>query len=303
MRHAILGAGGVGLLIGGALARAGQPVLLILRPAALEDYPGGLHVESTVLGEFDVDVPASTRLDRPVDVLWVTVKAGQLDEAISVASPAVAPEAVAAPLLNGVDHVVRLRDVYGDLVIAGAIRVESERVGPGHVVQSSGFISVDLGPRQALRDRADVIAAELREAGLTCTVGDGEAEVLWAKLALLAPFALGTSSLGQPVGAARRDPDVGALMRRAVEEVCAVAASEGAPLDAEVFVRALQGLPDEMRSSMQKDIAAGRQTELDAIAGPILRRGRDRGIPTPAVLELARRVGRSTGAQADEGVG
>jgi len=49
-------------------------------------------------------------------------------------------------------------------------------------------------------------------------------------------------------------------------------------------------MPDDMRSSMQKDIAAGREPELDAIAGPVLRRGRERGIPTPAVEELVRRI-------------
>jgi hypothetical protein len=114
MRHAILGAGGVGLLIGGALAQAGQPVLLILRPASLDEYPGGIHVESGVLGEFDVDVPVSGRLDRPIDVLWVTVKATQLEEALLVAAPAVAPDALVVPLLNGVDHVDRLRAVFGD---------------------------------------------------------------------------------------------------------------------------------------------------------------------------------------------
>lgn len=293
MRHAILGAGGVGLLIGGALAQAGKPVLLILRSAALEEYPGGVHVESVVLGEFDVDVPASTRLDRPVDVLWVTVKAHQLEDALRVASPAVAPEAVAVPLLNGVDHVARLREVYGDLVIPGAIRVESERVGPGHVVQASPFASTDLAPSASMRGQADTIAAELYDAGLACTVRDGEAEVLWGKLALLAPFALGTSALMGPIGSARKDPQVRELMCTAVREVCAVAATEGAPLDAEVFIQALLGMPDDMRSSMQKDISAGREPELDAIAGPVLRRGREHGIETPAVEELARRIGAS----------
>ena len=293
MRHAILGAGGVGLLIGGALAQAGKPVLLILRPAAMEEYPGGVHVESVVLGEFDVDVPASTRLDRPVDVLWVTVKAHQLEEALRVASPAVAPDAVAVPLLNGIDHVARLRAVYGDLVIPGAIRVESERAGPGHVVQASPFVSTDLAPAAPMRDRAEAIAAELYDAGLACTVRDGEAEVLWGKLALLAPFALGTSSVMQPIGRARDDPRVRELMCSAVREVCAVAATEGAPLDPEVFIQALLGMPSDMRSSMQKDISAGREPELDAIAGPILRRGRERGIETRAVEELARRVGAS----------
>jgi 2-dehydropantoate 2-reductase len=290
MRHAILGAGGVGLLVGGALAQSGKPVLLILRPGAPEEYPGGIHVESAAMGEFDVDVPASARLDRPVDVLWVTVKATQLEDALELASPAVAPDAVVVPLLNGVDHVDRLRRQYGEQVIPGAIRVESERVGPGHVVQRSPFASTDLGPCPALRERAEAIATEMRDAGLPCTVGDGESQVLWGKLALLAPFALGTSSMGLPIGVARDDPEMGVLMEAAIREICAVAATEGARLAPEVFTQALRGMPAEMRSSMQKDIAAGRPPELDAIGGAVLRRGRERGIPTPAVEELVRRV-------------
>jgi 2-dehydropantoate 2-reductase len=293
MRHAILGAGGVGLLVGGALAQAGGSVLLILRRESMDEYPGGIHVESAVLGEFDVDAPATSRLDRPVDVLWVTVKATQLEDALGVVSPAVAPDAVVVPLMNGVDHVARLRELFGDAVIAGAIRVESERVGPGHVVQASPFASVDLGPMPALRGRAEAIAGELSAAGLPCTVRDSEAEVLWGKLALLAPLALATSCLRQPIGVVRQDPEVDALMRAAVAEVCAVAGSEGAQLDAEVYTKALAGMPEDMRSSMQKDIAAGRQPELDAIAGPVLRRGRERGISTPAMETLARRVAES----------
>ena len=293
MRHAVLGAGGVGLLVGGALALAGHPVLVILRPEALDSYPGGIHVKSALLGEFDVDVPASSRLDREVDVLWVTVKATQLEDALALASPAVARHAVVVPLLNGIDHVSRLREVYGDRVIPGAIRVESERVGPGHVVQGSPFISTELAPPAPLRGLASAIADEMQGAGLPCTIQDGEAEVMWGKLALLAPFALGTSSLGQPIGPAREDSVVRELMLESIREVCAVAATEGAQLDPELFSRALLELPDEMRTSMQKDLDSGRQPELDAIAGAVLRRGREQGIPTPATEELVRRVGGS----------
>ena len=293
MRYAILGAGGVGLLVGGALALAGHPVLLILRPQTLDRYPGGIHVKSALLGEFDVDVPASDRLDREVDVLWVTVKATQLEEALRLASPAVAPQAVVVPLLNGIDHVSRLRQVYGDNVIAGAIRVESERIGPGQVVHASRLVSTELAPPVRLRSRAEAIADEMRRAGLPCTVRDGEAEVMWGKLALLAPFALGTSSVGQPIGPARENPRLRRLMLEATREVCAVAATEGAQLDPELFWQALLDLPDQMRSSMQRDLDAGRQPELDAIAGAVLRRGRERGIPTPATAELVRQVGGS----------
>jgi len=294
VRHAILGAGGIGLLVGGALAQAGEPVLLVLRPRTLEEYPGGIHVESVVLGDFDVDVPAAARLDREVDVLWVAVKATQLEEALQVVSPAVAPEAVVVPLLNGVDHMARLRAVFGDMVVAGAIRVESERVGPGHVVQASPFISIELAPPRGLGERVDAIATELLRSGLPCTVRESEVDVLWGKLALLAPLALATSAVGQPIGAARDDPVVRRLMCQAAREVCAIGSAEGAVLDPEVFIAALLGVPADMRSSMQKDLAAGREPELDAIAGSVLRRGRELGIPTPAVADLARRVGAAT---------
>src|SRR5204862_276336 len=81
-------------------------------------------------------------------------------------------------------------------VVPGAIRVESERVGPAHVVQSSPFVATDLAPPPALRERAEALAREMGEAGLACNVSDSEAQVLWTKLALLAPFALGTSGAG-----------------------------------------------------------------------------------------------------------
>ena len=110
MKHAVLGAGGVGGLIAAALAQDGQDVFLVLRPETLEVYPGGLYVESPTLGQLDVEIPAASRLDRQVDVLWITVKATQLEAALRVASPAVARNAVTfssasmTSLLSGEDR-------------------------------------------------------------------------------------------------------------------------------------------------------------------------------------------------------
>ena len=87
MRHAILGVGGIGGLIGGALARAGADVVLIMRPETLANYSGRLAVESVVLGDFEVEVPAVAQLDRTVDVLWVTPKAPALESALALAPP------------------------------------------------------------------------------------------------------------------------------------------------------------------------------------------------------------------------
>jgi 2-dehydropantoate 2-reductase len=290
MRHAVLGAGGIGGLLGAALAGDGQEVLLLMRPRTLAAYPGRLRLESALLGELEVEVPAASRLERPVEVLWVAVKATQLEEAMPSAPPEAAGAAAVVPLLNGVDHVARLRQAYGEAVIPGAIRVESERMDPDRVVQPSPFAAIDLAPPPHLRGLAEAVARELRSAGLSCNVRDSEADVLWGKLALLAPLALATSSVQRPLGDVRSDEPLRELMLACAREACAVAMAEGATLDPAAYEQALLHAPASMRSSMQKDLAAGRQLELDAIAGPIIRGGRHHALPTPATEELARRV-------------
>ncbi len=277
MRHAILGAGAIGGLIGAALARAGADVVLLMRPETLEGYSGELVVESAVLGNFAVEVPASPRLDRDVDVLWVTTKATMLDSALELAPPAQVDGAVVIPLLNGVDHVAVLRDRYAN-VVPGAIRAESERVASGHV-RHRAFLRVDLAG-------AETVVGELQEAGVDARLQPDEVSLLWNKLAFLAPTALATTALDGPLGAVRDDERYHGCQ----SEALAVGRAVGAQID-EAALRALQqSAPAEMRSSMQKDVAAGRAPELDAIAGPILRGGSRHGIAVPYTEELARLV-------------
>jgi 2-dehydropantoate 2-reductase len=281
MRHAILGAGGLGGLVGGALARAGHPVTLIVRDSA---HPTTLRVESAVLGDFEVKVSVTTRLAAPVDVLWVTTKATQLEAALSSA-PADYVEGTAVPLLNGVDHVARLREVYRTVTPA-AIRVESERVAPGRIRQPGPFISVDLAGSLAAE-----IAAELTTAGISAHVRPDDTSLLWQKLIVLAPMALSTTATQRAIGGVRSDAQWRERLLGVLEEAAAIGRAEGASLDVEAARNGLLSMPDGMRSSMQKDRQAGRPLELEAIAGPILRGGRAHGIPTPHTQVLASLLG------------
>lgn len=239
-----------------------------------------------MLGDFSVDVSTASTLDRDVDVLWVTPKATQLDGALELARPERVRDAVVVPLLNGVDHVALLRARY-ERVLAGAIRVESERAEPGLVRQKSPFAYVTLvpGPRHA------EIADELRAAGLEVGFAADEPTLLWEKLAFLAPLALATTAHGGSVGAVQADEDWNLRLVGCHEEAVAVALAEGASLDAQKLQRQFLGFSGgEMRTSMQKDFDAGRPLELDAIGGPIVRGGLRHGIPTPATDELVRLV-------------
>ena len=287
MRYAVLGAGGVGGLVGGALAKAGQPVTLLVRPGRRDQYPERLTVESETLGSFEAPVQVADRFDGQFDIVWITVKATALDAALRAVAPEKLGSGVVVPLLNGVDHVEQLRHRYGaERVLPGTIRVEAEQIGPGRVRHLSAFADVQVAPSPATRARAEALCEELRSTGLGCQVREDEVTMLWSKLCFLAPFALATTASGEPLGVVRSDPGWWARLERCVTEACAVGVAEGAEVAPEPILAAFEGVPDGFRSSMQKDVAAGRTPEVEAIAGPILRGGAEHGIDVSATRAL-----------------
>ena len=140
----------MGGLVGGALAKAGHPVTLLVRPGRRDQYPERLSVQSETLGTFGARVRVADRLDESFDVVWITVKATALEAALRAVAPEKLGDGVVVPLLNGVDHVERLRYRYGtERVLPGTIRVEAEQIGPGRVRHLSAFADVQVAPSPA----------------------------------------------------------------------------------------------------------------------------------------------------------
>ena len=286
LKHAILGVGGVGGLIGASLAQLGGSATLILRSESLASYPGQLNLESP-FGNFSVPVERSAEVPS-VDVLWIAVKATQLQESLKSITD---PEKIGAivPLLNGIDHIALLRKRYGaSRVIPATIAVESERVAPGHIIHRSPFaiLNVSSAARPLLGPTLD----PLRKLGFECNFIDDEPTLMWTKAVFLAPIALCTTAFDQPVGGVMSNPEWKAQWQSCVREACAVATAEGARVDANIVFTRMTGAPYGMRSSMQKDVERGRPPELDAIAGPILRDGVRHGIAVPATEKLVKAV-------------
>lgn len=298
---AVLGPGGVGGFVAAALHRAGSEVTVIARePTAALIGAGGLGVQSAVLGAFTARPHAVARLEEPVDVLLVTVKATGLSAALDRVQTD--PQLV-VPLLNGLEHMNVLRERFGaERVVAGVIRIESDRVATGEIVQSSPGARVDIvGHAERVAgqsDRIAALAATLRAAGLEVRTGDTESQVLWSKLARLNALALTTSASDRPLGAVRDDPRWRSALEGAVAETVAVAVAEGAPLGAAQTLAELEAAPEALGSSMRRDIAAGREPELDAIAGAVLRAGARHGLRCPTVAWLAARVAQRAGIPA-----
>ena len=281
MEHAILGAGAVGGLVGSALASLGEGVTVIVRRERLSDYPANLSAE-TPSGTITAQAKVAATLTKPVDLLWIATKTYQLETALeSVRS---LPRYI-VPLLNGVDHVEVLRARFGrDRVLPATIAVEAERIAPGRFVQRSPFVNLNFAVSG--EPVLGAIVARLRDLGFTCKFIQNEQTLLWGKLCFLGPLALATSASGMNKGEVYADAEWKRELISAMTEACAVAKASGAEVESAQIEAIYENLPSGIRSSMQKDLAAGRPLELDAIGGPIVRGGERYGIDVPTTAAL-----------------
>jgi len=232
-----------------------------------------------------------------VDVLIVATKASGLQSALERVG--VQPKLV-LPLLNGLDHISVLRARFGEgAVVAGTIRVEADRPEPGVVVHTSRFLRVDMASHDpAARAPMEVLAKTLDAAGIPARVGwpttgvaggaadRSEAQVMWSKLVRLNALACTTSAFDRLLGEIRSAPELRAELVGAIQEGCAVARAEGASIETGDPLGELTAAHATLGSSMQRDIAAGRPPELDAIPGSVLRAAARHDIACPTIERL-----------------
>jgi len=285
----VLGVGGIGGLLA---ARTGALCVGTERTVAAISAHGLTLVEGDATS---VTLPeATTRLDRPVGLLVVAVKAYDLDAALGLLDPDALDGTVILPLLNGLEHVAAIRarvqnvDDGPPVVAAGSIgRVSAASPEPGLVVlaeQVGGRITA--ASRELAPDALSERLAPLSATGLEIVVRDDESEVLWEKAARLAVLAAATVASGSTVGVVRDDPAWRGRLRGALQEAVAAAAADGVPLSAADQWAKIEAMPAELTTSAARDAAAGRQTELDAISGSVVRAGRRLDVPTPVLETL-----------------
>src|SRR5271166_737139 len=281
MKQAILGAGAIGGLIGTVLSSLGEDVTVVVRPEKFASYPANLTLERPT-GVVIAPAKAVVALMEPVDVLWIATKTYQLQSALEAVQGS--PRCV-IPLLNGVDHVAVLRARFGrESVVPGTIAVEAERTAPGRFIQRSPFVRFNLAASG--EPLLGAIVAQLRGLGFVCQFIPNEQTLLWGKLCFLEPIALATSASGMTVGEVLADSGWKHKLSSAISEACAVANASGAEIAAAQIQALVESAPPGMRSSMQKDVAAGRPLELDDIAGPVARGGERHGIDVSTTKDL-----------------
>ena len=304
MRIAIYGAGGVGGYFGARLAQAGEDVTFIARGAHLRAIQtAGLKVES-LDGDFIVQLAKATDdvgIVRNVDLVIIGVKAWQVPEVARALKSLLPENAVAIPLQNGVDAVPQLVSELGKgRVIGGLCKIVSFVVAPGHIRHAGFSPSVVIGElHNQTTERVIEIAATFNRAGIETKIAADIDVALWLKFLFIASFSGVGAIADAPAGVLRSDPTLRTQMIGAMQEIDELARARGINLPADAVDRTLasvDALPAEATSSMQRDIAAGRPSEIESQNGAVVRMAREAGIKVPIHESIYQRLKARTGA-------
>ena len=289
---AVLGPGAVGGSLAVRLSNAGVPVICVVHPEAVGLIAlAGLVVESPD-GTMTARLEVVEQLAKPVGMLLVTVKAPALEDAIERVDPEAVADGVVVPLLNGLEHMEVLRERFGDRVIAGSIsHFQAYRAGRVQIVEATGAPVVTIASETLPRGEVEAAAELLRRARIDVRVAQFEKRVLWHKLARIAPLAAASAASGKSVGELRADRDWRPRLESAITETCEVAGADGVGLQASAQWKIIDDMAAETTPSAARDVAAGRRSELDAIAGSVLRAAERLGVPCPALTDLASAAG------------
>ncbi|MEW2495232.1 ketopantoate reductase family protein [Streptomyces nodosus] len=312
VRTLFVGAGAVGGFFGGELTRAGKDVTFLVRPgraAVLARH--GLRIRYAD-GRTETVRPrlvTSAEIDGPFDVVVIAVKAYALEAALRDLAPAVGPDTVVVPFLNGMKHLDQLASTFEPRNVYGGVCVVSTRLGQdGEIVQLNGMQELKYGPVRNPSDaRSAMVEAALSGGSFTSSLSRTILQEMWDKWVLLAAMGVITCLMRGSVGQVSSSPGGTDFAHRVVTEVTAIATAAGfAPSEAyEAFIRGVVTDPSsDLTSSMFRDLSDGAPIEVDHIVGDLLARSAELHVEAPllalahthlTVYEAARAAAGNTG--------
>jgi len=294
LRIVVYGTGGAGGHFGARLAAAGEDVVFVARGAHLAAIRREGLVVETPEGEIRIH-PARATADpgavAGADAVVLGVKTWQVEETGRAMASSLSGGTFVVPLQNGVEAADQLRRTVGDeRVVGGLCATISFVVAPGRIRSLGAQHSLRFGEldRRA-SERTERLRAAFDRAGVRATIPPDIRASLWEKFLFVVPVGSVGAWRRAPIGRTRSEPESRAMLERGMREILALARARGVPLPDEAVPNALgfvDGLDPSGTASLQRDLADGRPSELEAWTGAVVRLGRESGVPTPLHDEI-----------------
>jgi len=289
MRVLVVGAGAIGGYFGGRLLQAGNDVTFLVRPTRASELASAGLVIKSPNGDVTLKNPPTVQADKLTenfDVILLSCKAFDLDDAIKSFAPAVGPQTSVIPMLNGMLHLDILDQKFGrERVLGGLCAIAATLNEAREVVQLAPMQSLNFGERDGkMSDRVRAIA-DIMTNGITGAVAsENIVQEMWEKWVFLATLAACTCLMRTSVGNILASPDGGDFILGMLDESSAVAAAEGHAPSGPFFQRTrgmLTAEGSQMTASMFRDIKAGAPVEADHVIGDLIARGDAGKVPVP----------------------
>lgn len=303
MKYLIIGAGGTGGSIGAYMTEAGKDVALIARGEHLrqmQEY--GLHMETTAKGNYTVQPVKATDMEHyeeNPDVIFVCVKGYSLDDTIPFIRRVAGPDTIVIPILNIYGTGSRMQEKLPDLLVTdGCIYIAGEIKEPGTILLRGDIFRIVYGVRnpEELRPELFTVAQDLKDSGIDGVLSDNIRRDALQKFAYVSPMAACGLYYHVSAGEVQKTGDPRDMFVNLMKEIDALAVAMGIPFLVDIVstnLRILDTLNPEASTSLQRDIYAGKNSEIDGLIYEVVRMGKQYGVPTPTyemVADKAREV-------------
>lgn len=291
MKIAIMGTGGIGGYYGGLLSQCGEDVTFIARGQHLQAIrEKGLQIKSAFGNFVFSPVKATNKPSEagPVDLIIVATKTYSTDDAAQAIKPMVGPDTVVMSLQNGVEAASRIGAVVGmEHMIGSATWISAAIEAPGIIGQYSQFRRIALGELSGEKTpRIRKIHDALSKSGATVELVEDINKVLWTKYVFISSVSAIGCLTRAAFGEYRHVPETRAMLAAAMAEVKEVAGASGVALDADIIAKTLSFIDSGdpgIKTSMQRDMEAGKVSQLESMIGYVVLLGDKLKIQTPVM--------------------
>jgi 2-dehydropantoate 2-reductase len=289
MRILVVGAGAIGGYFGGRMLATGRDITFLVRPRRAAELAGAGLVIKSPHGDVTLKNPPTVQagnLNEKFDVVLLSCKAFDLEDAIKSFAPAVGPQTSIVPLLNGMRHLDVLDRQFGrERVLGGLCAIGVTLNDKREVVQLAPLQSLNFGERDGkLSDRVRAFAVETASGNFGAVTSEHIIQEMWEKWVFLASLAAATCLMRSPVGHILASPGGKDFMLGMLDESIAVATAEGHAPRAPFLERTRGSFTTEgspMTASMFRDIKVGAPVEADHVIGDLIARGEAAKVPMP----------------------
>jgi 2-dehydropantoate 2-reductase len=289
MRILVVGAGAIGGYFGGRMLQAGADVTFLVRPRRASELASAGLVIKSPNGDVTLKNPPAVQADKlaeKFDVVLLSCKAFDLDDAVKSFAPAVGPQTAIIPLLNGMLHLDVLDEKFSrERVLGGLCAIAVTLNDKREVVQLQPIQSLTFGERDGkLSERVRAIADVMASGKIGSVASEHVIQDMWEKWVFLASLAAATCLMRGPVGTILTAPGGKDFLLGMLDESCAVATAEGHAPRA-LYLERIRGMltaeGSQMTASMFRDIKVGAPVEADHVIGDLIARGDAAKVPVP----------------------